>query len=212
MSDLTKDISIAKFLPATLIPDTALSDYRLERFASASLDVEHIRCERNRDGKLRIYPPASESTQLMVRKIHTELQLWLSRTRRHGQSMIRRRFFLEDSLMMCPDVAYIASRSGKKFFDINTANILRLCPNFVVEVCAHPRELRPMKDKMLRWIASGIELGWLMVPQEQCVFIYAPGFEPEVLDGDLVFGDGPLEEFFVFLDDIWRLDVYKRFY
>ncbi|MBB5327257.1 hypothetical protein HDF14_000862 [Edaphobacter lichenicola] len=69
-----------------------------------------------------------------------------------------------------------------------------------------------MKDKMLQWVANGIELGWLMVPQEQCVFIYSPGSEPEIVDGDFVVGDGPAEEFFIFLDDVWRLDVYKRFY
>jgi hypothetical protein len=66
------------------------------------------------DGKLHIYPPAPEATQLMVRKVHTELQLWLSKTGRHGQPMIRRRFFLEDSGMMCPDVAYVASSFAKK--------------------------------------------------------------------------------------------------
>lgn len=65
---------------------------------------------------------------------------------------------------------------------------------------------------MLQWVANGIELGWLMVPQEQCVFIYSPGSEPEIVDGDFVVGDGPAEEFFIFLDDVWRLDVYKRFY
>jgi len=125
--------------------------------------------------------------------------------------MLRRRFFLEDSVMMCPDVAYIESRSRKKRLNI-TASILKLCPNFVVEVCSYPRELRPLKDKMLRWIANGIELGWLMVPQEQCVFIYSPGSEPEIVDGEFVVGEGPAEEFFVLLDDVWRLDVYRRYY
>ena len=113
---------------------------------------------------------------------------------------------------MCPDIAYIAAGSKKKLFDINTTSVLRLCPNFVVEVCTHPRELRPLKDKMLRWIASGIQVGWLIVPQEQCVFTYTPGSEPEVQDGDYVVGEKPVEDFFLFLDDVWRLDVCKRYY
>jgi Uma2 family endonuclease len=114
-------------------------------------------------------------------------------------------------MMMCPDVAYIDSRSRKKSLAV-TESILRFCPNFVIEVCSHPRELRYLKDKMLRWIANGIELGWLMVPQEQCVFIYSPGTEPEIVDGDFVVGNGPVEGFCIFLDEIWRLDVYKRLY
>jgi hypothetical protein len=44
------------------------------------------------------------------------------------------------------------------------------------------------------------------------VFIYSPGSEPEVVDGDYVVGDRPAEEFSIFLDQIWRLDVYKRLY
>jgi len=147
----------------------------------------------------------------MVDKVYTDLLHWLARAGWHGQPMLRRRFFLEDGVMMCPDVAYIDSRSRKKRLDI-TASILRLCPNFVVEVCSHPRELRHLKDKMLRWIANGIELGWLMVPQEQCVFIYSPGAEPEIVDGDFVGGNGSVKGFCIFLDEIWRLDVYKRFY
>jgi Uma2 family endonuclease len=212
MPESTKDISIAKFLPATLIPDTALSDDRLERFASDSLDADHIRCERNRNGTLRIYPPAPEVTRLMVNKVYTDLLHWLARAGWHGQPMIRRRFFLEDGVMMCPDIAYVASRSRKKRPDMYSASILRLCPNFVVEVCSHPRELRHLKDKMLRWIANGIELGWLMVPQEQCVFIYSPGAEPEIVDGDFVAGNGPADGLLIVLDDIWRLDVFRRFY
>ena len=54
MPELTKDVSIARFLPATLIPDAAMSDDRLERFSGTALDAEHIRCERTRDGVLRI--------------------------------------------------------------------------------------------------------------------------------------------------------------
>lgn len=212
MPELTKDVSFARFLPATLIPDAAMSDDRLERFSGTALDAEHIRCERTRNGVLRIYPPAPEVTRLIARKVHSELQLWLARTGRHGQPMIRRRFFLEDGVMMCPDVAYLAARSKKKLFDINTTSVLRLCPNFVVEVCTHPRELRPLKEKMLRWIASGIQVGWLMVPQEQCVYTYVPGSEPEVQDGDYVVGEKPVEDFFLFLDDVWRLDVFKRYY
>jgi Uma2 family endonuclease len=212
MPEMTKDVSIARFLPATLIPDTPLSNNRLETFACRTLDVERIRCERYQDGNLRMYPPTPEAIWLMVTKIHAELILWLSRTSGDGQAAIRRRFFLDDPTMMCPDVAYVAPRYKRKQVDINAERILEICPSFVVEVCSHPRELRSLKDKMLRWIASGVELGWLVVPQEECIFVYLPGSEPEIVEQDFAFGEGPIEDFFIFLDEIWRFDAYKRRY
>jgi Uma2 family endonuclease len=114
--------------------------------------------------------------------------------------------------MMCPDVAYIAPRYKQKRLDINSERILKICPSFVVEVCSHPRELRSLKDKMLRWIASGVELGWLVVPQEECIFVYSPGIEPEIVEKEFILGEGPVEQFFIILDEIWRFDVYKRLY
>jgi hypothetical protein len=39
-----------------------------------------------------------------------------------------------------------------------------------------------------------------------------PGAEPEIVDGDFVGGNGSVEGFCIFLEEIWRLDVYKRFY
>jgi Uma2 family endonuclease len=122
-----------------------------------------------------MYPPTPEVTWLMLTKIHTELVLWLARTSRRGQAAIRRRFFLEAPVMMCPDIAYVAPLYKQKHVDINSERVLKICPRFVVEICSHPRELRSLKDKMLRWIASGVELGWLVVPQEECIFVYSPG-------------------------------------
>lgn len=213
MLEITQNSPIVRFLPATLIPDEWMSDDLLEIFARRMLDTERIRCERTSDGKLRIYPPAPGATWLMAEKIHTELGLWITRESKCGKAMIRRRFFLnKDRLMMCPDVAYVSLPSDRKHPDIETAHTLTMCPNFVVEICSRPKELRPLKDKMLRWIANGIELGWLMVPQEECVFIYTPGSEPEVIDSDFAAGEGPAREFYVQLDQIWKLDVYRRRY
>jgi hypothetical protein len=72
--------------------------------------------------------------------------------------------------------------------------------------------LNNAEDKMLRWIASGVEFGWLFVPQEECVFVYTPGSEPDIVEKDFLFGGRPVEQFFIILDEIWRLDIYKQLY
>jgi Putative restriction endonuclease len=210
MPELTKDSTIAKFLPATLIPDTRMSDDLLETYAIRALDSEQIRCERTEDGRLRMFPPLPGAIWLMIRKLHSELEGWSAGKGNPGCAVFRRRFFLGDSLMMCPDVALVAAPTMKKRFEITCARVLKTCPSFVVEFCSRPKELRPLKEKMFHWIAIGAELGWLFVPHEECVFVYLPGEDPEVIDGDFIVGRGRMEKFFVHLDDVWKLDAYRR--
>jgi Uma2 family endonuclease len=114
--------------------------------------------------------------------------------------------------MLCPDIAYISPDGDKKRADTEMGQPTQLCPNFVIEFCSHPRELRRLKDKMLRWMASGAELGWLMVPQEQCVYIYSPSSEPVIFDEDSAVGQGVVLDFAIILPEIWSLDEYRRSY
>ena len=112
--------------------------------------------------------------------------------------------------MLCPDIAYVASGIDKRPGRMESTRVLRLCPNFVAKFCSHPRELRLLKDKMLQWLAGGVELGWLLVPQEQCVYVYSPRAEPTIIDSPFAMGVGTWGQFDIVLDDLWRLDEYKR--
>jgi hypothetical protein len=212
MTELTNISPFAGFLPATIIPDNGLSDDRLEALASRDLDNAHIRCERTEQGPLRMYAPVPEAIWLMIQSLRRELTQWLGKTNTAGQVVARRRFFLGDFSMMCPDIAYIAPDGDGKRVDIGYGRLLNLCPSFVVEFCTHPRELRWLKDKMLRWMASGAELGWLVVPQEQCVYTYSPSAEAVIMKGQFAVGRGRWEELTVFLPELWSFDQYKRSY
>lgn len=211
MTDLNEIPSIARFLPATLIPDVYMSDEALETEAAIALDKERIRCERNEKGKLRLYAPTPETIWNMIRRFDRELRFWVHKTKRAGTVCARRRFFLPDESVLCPDIAYIAPTDGEKPRVPGFGLPLKFCPNFALEFCQHPKELRPLKDKMLRWIASGADLGWLVVPQEQCMYVYAPSAEPSIME-EYACGQGPLDEFVFLLSEIWGLDEYTRGY
>jgi Uma2 family endonuclease len=204
---------IGIFLPATLIPDAPLRDEELELASVTALDLERIRCERNEQGKLRLYAPTTETIWLMIQMLDREIRGWMRRSKRTaGDAFVRRRFFLDNEIVMCPDISYIAPAERRKPPIIPLAcTPLNCCPNFVAEFCSHPKELRMLKDKMLRWMASGAELGWLIVLQEQCVYVYAPGSEPSVMDRHAV-GSGPLGEFDFDLSHLWSIDELRRSY
>jgi Uma2 family endonuclease len=206
------DIPINRFLPATLIPDARLEDGTLERALHQIFDPDFLRCERTEQGKLRLFPSPPVSIRMMAEKISADLQTWITKSERHGRAVIRRRFFLNSSLMMCPDVAYVQADSKQEMDKLDEASPLQMCPRFVAEICAHPKEFRSLQDKMFLWIVCGVKLGWLFVPHEECVYEFLPQNEPEIVDGDVIVGDQSMKDFFLFLDSVWSLDVNRRSY
>jgi uncharacterized protein (DUF2062 family) len=88
---------------------------------------------------------------------------------------------------MCPDVAYLDSHAPEKKPRCHGEHI-EILSQFVIEVCSHPRELRYLKDKMLRWIANGIELGGLWCLKSNVYSFTRPVTEPEIVGGDFMVG------------------------
>jgi Uma2 family endonuclease len=77
-------------------------------------------------------------------------------------------------------------------------------PEFVIEVRSPADRLRLLQDKMADYIASGVQLGWLVDPLECSVAISRPGLAPEVLvDPFSVLGEGPVAGFVLTLGRIF---------
>lgn len=209
MPELTDPSPIAPFLPATVIPDARLSDEKLEVSAALALDGERIRCERDGPGRLRIYAPTSETVWLMIQRFGRALQLWVRRKQCGGTVFLRRRFFLVNDSVMCPNIALVATAGDQAPIDSQHGQLLKINPNFVVEFCPHRKKLQGLKDKMLRWMGSGAELGWLIVPQEQRIYIYAPSAESLIME-DCAVEQGSLEEFVLLLSEHWSLGEFKQ--
>jgi Uma2 family endonuclease len=57
---------------------------------------------------------------------------------------------------------------------------------------------------MERWMAYGVELGWLMDPVGKVVEIYRPGKAvEEQVGGSAVYGEGPVAGFVLELGRVW---------
>lgn len=192
---------IANCLPATLIPDAAVTDELLD--AVSNQTTELFKCERLNDGQLRLYPPQGRVNSQMIHRIYMDLVIWCFRTRRRGYPTVGTGYFLQDGSMMIPDIAYISPKRRKGLVLPNPKHNLRVCPNFVVEVCSSPSEFLLLKEKMTRWMANGVELGWLVNAHQQKVFVYMPGSQPKAVDGTVIVGDVPVDRFFVVLLELW---------
>ncbi len=55
-----------------------------------------------------------------------------------------------------------------------------IAPDFVVELRSATDELETLRDKMREYLNAGVQLGWLINPQQQQVEIYRQGQDVEV--------------------------------
>jgi Uma2 family endonuclease len=78
-----------------------------------------------------------------------------------------------------------------------------ICPDFVIELRSKSDSLRSLQDKMQEYINNGVQLGFLLNPQEKQVEIYRQGGEKEVLNAPTeLSGETVLPRFILRLNQI----------
>jgi Uma2 family endonuclease len=80
-----------------------------------------------------------------------------------------------------PDVAWVASARWQALTPEQQETFPPLCPDFVIELRSRTDKLKPLQAKMQEYLDSGLQLGWLINPQDQQVEIYRPGQAVEIL-------------------------------
>ena len=81
-----------------------------------------------------------------------------------------------------------------------------LCPTFVIEVRSPSDSLTAQQRRVEEWLLFGAELGWLVDPLEQMVWIYRPNQEPEQLERPATLsGESVLEGLEVDMTEVWAL-------
>ena len=106
-------------------------------------------------------------------------------------------------VLRAPDVAWLSGDRIPTDRD-DFERMLRLCPDFVIEVRSISDRLPDQLDKMQFWIDSGARLAWLIDPFDDIAYIYRPGQEPEQLERpDTLTGEDVLPGLVVDLTQIW---------
>lgn len=65
-------------------------------------------------------------------------------------------------------------------------------PALIVEVISPGDTAEEVDDKMPRWLAAGVELGWVMYPKGRTVTVYRSLDDIHVLKADETLGGGPV--------------------
>jgi Uma2 family endonuclease len=188
-------------LPRSLSVEPPLSDQEFETFC---LESEDVQIERTSKGTIRVNPPTGAFTGDGNSEINRQLRNWWDT---HLQGRVfdsSAGFFLPDGSMLSPDASYVLPEQLEGITRKQLTGILRLCPAFVVRLLSPSDSLAETRGKMERWIANGAQLGWLVDPSDQRVFVYQPGSEPRGISSQKLDGSGPVDGFSLDLRKVWR--------
>jgi Uma2 family endonuclease len=89
--------------------------------------------------------------------------------------------------------------------DAEQSRYAPLCPDFIIELRSPNDSLAELNQKMEQWIANGVQLGWLIDPENKTVSIYRPGEQSEILTHPTsVPVNGVTDGFELVMDRIWH--------
>jgi Uma2 family endonuclease len=180
------------YLPMTLSAP-GLTDAQFQEFCEQYAD---FRLEYTAEGELIVMPPTDPETGIRNATLIAQLSNWARENGRGFASDSSAGFTLPNGARLSPDAAWI-SRARLH---------AKQCPEFIIELLSPTDRPRKAHAKMLEWIESGVELGWLIDPKKKQVTIYRPGREPEIRTGIVsIDGEGPIEAFTLDLQPVWTL-------
>jgi Uma2 family endonuclease len=118
-------------------------------------------------------------------------------------------FALPDGARRAPDASWLKKERWEALTDEEQEKLTPVCPDFVLELMS-PSDRRQARFKMLQskmaeYIENGAQLGWLIDPFENDVYIYRPGQAVERLENPTTIGGDPILPGFIFnTAEIWR--------
>ena len=187
-------------LERILVLDPPLTDEEFERLCFS--DTVH-QFERTKEGEIVMHSPTAGYTGDGNREIIYQLSVWWRQHRRGRAFDSNTGFFLPDTSMLSPDAAYIRPERLRVVTRDAGNRLLRVCPNFVIELLSASDRLKKTQRKMADWIANGAELAWLVDPYKKQVHVYEPGKQNRVETGLSIAGTGPVEGFTLDLAEVW---------
>ena len=114
-------------------------------------------------------------------------------------------FILPNKAVRAPDASWVRRNRLAGLTSIQKERFLPVTPDLVVEIASPSDRQSELQAKMEEYIANGVQLGWLILPEERSVIIYRPGQEAELLSNiDSISGDPTLRGFTLDLRPVWK--------
>src|SRR5919202_1417782 len=81
-----------------------------------------------------------------------------------------------------PDIAVFTWDRIPRKENGGVANIFAIAPDWTIEILSPDQSQTKVTKNILHCLKRDTQMGWLIDPEEQCVFVYFPNQPPEVFD------------------------------
>lgn len=163
-----------------------------------------LRLERTAKGDLIIMTPAGGETSWRNSELVIALGNW---AKQEGSGVVfdsSGGFDLPNGATRSPDAAWVKRGRLETLTPEQKKKFLPLCPDFVIELRSPSDRLVDVQHKMEEYLDNGLQLGWLIDPEEKQVFVYEASGQITHLENPLTLsGEPTLPGFNLDLAEIW---------
>ena len=185
-----------------LEPAIALSESQFFTLCQQNPD---LKIERSGQGELIIMPPTGGETGRKNAELIADFIIWNRQSKLGIVFDSSTCFRLPKGGDRSPDVSFIKKERWDSLTPEQQRKFPPLCPDFVLELLSPSDNLSFTQAKMQEYQANGVQLAWLLNPQDQQVEIYRLGCPAEILFRPReLFGENVLPNFVLNITWLWQ--------
>ncbi len=177
-----------------------ISETDLEKLCQENPEA---RLETNPQGQLIIMSPTGSESGKRNTSLIFQVELW---NRQQNSGIVfdsSTGFKLSNGAIRSPDVSWVSLAKWESLTKQQQRKFAPIAPDFVIELMSPTDELNELQNKMKEYMNCGVQLGWLINPDEKQVEIYRQQGNPEILNNPLTLsGEQILPNLIVNLQDI----------
>ena len=137
--------------------------------------------ERTAKGDLIIMSPVGGESGQREADLITDLNLWNRQAKLGVVFSSSTIFSLPNGGDRSPDAAWVEQARWNALTDKQKKGFPPICPNFVIELHSQSDALKSLQEKMQEYLDSGLDLGWLVDPQNNRVEVYHLNRNTEII-------------------------------
>jgi len=151
-----------------------------EQFYQLCQNNRELKFERTVKGELIIRSPVGGESGNREAELIIDLGVWNRQTGLGYTFSSSTVFKLPNGADRSPDGAWIRRERWEALTPEQRRKFPPIAPDFVIELRSATDNLEMLQQKMREYLDAGVQLGWLINPQQQQVEVYRVGQEVEV--------------------------------
>lgn len=190
------------------IPKLEYAGFTDDEFFDFCMANEGLKFERNSKRETIIMPPTSYESGMQESTFAFHIQLW---NHIHQKGLVfssQTGFTLPNDAIRSPDCAWISMEKHNRIPLEERKKFAHVVPDFVAEIKSYSDSWKGLQEKMVEYIANGVQLGWLINPSEQKIMVFtSDNINPISEPFGIIRGGAVLEDLELDLRKIFPLDL-----